>query len=105
MPTFLLTSRHSPEACAQFVEKSRKIALALAENIEALAKKHGVKVVGLWSAMPEHIVVSIYEAPSLEAFQKLSMEPEFLAWSSCTTTKTRIVSGLEDIVKKLKQAK
>ena len=55
--------------------------------------------------MPEHMVVSIYEAPSLEAFQKLSMEPEFLAWSSWTTTKTRMVSGLEDIVKKLKQAK
>ena len=105
MPTFLLTSRHSPEACPIFVEKTRKIALGFAEKIEELSEKHGVKFVGLWSAMPEHIVVSIYEAPSLEAFQKLSMEPEFLAWSSWTTTKTRMVSGLEDIVKKLKQAK
>lgn len=105
MPTFILSSRHSPENCPIFVERTRKIALAFTEKMDALAKKHGVKVVGFWAAMPEHLSISIYEAPSLEAFQNFSNEPECLAWSSWNTTKTRIVSGMDDIVKKLKQAK
>jgi len=47
MPIFLTISRHAPESCPIFNEKSRKMTLELADKIEALAKKNGVKLVGV----------------------------------------------------------
>jgi len=105
MPTFLAISRHSPESCPMFDDKRRKGLLELTEKLEGVAKKHGVKVVGLWNVFSEHLTVAVYEAPSLEAFQKLQMDPELAVWYAFNTQETKIALGMEDIVKMLKQAK
>ena len=105
MPTFLTIARHTAESCPMQNEKGRKVILSVCEKLEALGKKHGVKLVGVWSDPREHLVVSIFESPSLEAWEKLGMEPEVVAWNALNTTETKIGYNLQDVVKILKQAK
>jgi hypothetical protein len=50
--------------------------LELPDKLGGLEKKHGIKRVGVWTVIPEHLLVWVYEAPSSEALQKFSMEPE-----------------------------
>jgi len=47
----------------------------------------------------------VYDAPSLEAYQKLSLEPEFAAWYSIHTGEVKVALALADTVKMLRQAK
>jgi len=105
MPTFLLIHRHSPENCPMFNEKARKMTLQLVNKMEGLLKKHGIKMVGFWQVPMEHLMFEVYEAPSLEAFQKLSMEPEILAWTAYNTVEMKIAISIEEAMKMLKQAK
>jgi len=105
MPTFLLISRHSPENCPMFNEKARKMILQLVNKMEELLKKHGVKMVGGWAVHSEHLMFWVYEAPSLEAFQKLGMEPELLAWYAYNTCEVKSAISSEEAMKMLKQAK
>ena len=104
MPTFLLISRHSPENCPMFNEKARKVTLQLVNKMEGLLKKHGVKMVGLWQVPMEHLIFEVYEAPSLEAFQKLGNEPEIQAWSAYNTVEMKLAISTEEAMKMLQQA-
>ena len=105
MPTILTIARHNAESCPMLNEKGRKLILDVATKIEPLTKKYGVKVLGMWTDPWEHLIVSIYESPSLEAFQKLSMDPELAAWNVLNTTETKIGYGLQDVEKMVRQAK
>jgi len=107
MPTFLVISSHSPEYCPEFNEKARKATLEAMGKIDGLLKKHGVKLVGAWFGFvpTEHTHYMVFEAPSLEAFQKFRTEPEFLAASAHDSQETEIVKNLEEITKELQQSK
>jgi len=100
MPTFLVISRHSPENCATFNEKARKIQIELMGKLDGLLKKHGVKRVGAWTVPGgEHLSFMVFEAPSLEAFQKFSMEPEIKALNAYSTNETKLVMTIEEAMK------
>jgi len=105
MPTFLLISRHSPENCPLFNEKKRKANLAYLDKFDAWSKKYGVKTVGVWSVPNEHLTFMVIEAPSLEAFQKVSMEPEAMAVGASETYEVKLALNMEEIVKMLRQTK
>jgi hypothetical protein len=105
MPTFMTIARHSPESCPMRNEKGRKLVLDVTTKMESVTKKYGVKMLGMWSDPREHLIVSIYESPSLEAFQKLSMAPELEAWNALNSTETKVGYGLKDIEKMVKQIK
>jgi hypothetical protein len=105
VPTFLLISRHSPENCPLFNEEKRKVNLASLEKLDAWSKKFGVKLVGAWSVPNEHLNLMVIEAPSLEAFQKFSMDPEVIAMSASETTEVKMALNLEEIIKMLRQTK
>jgi len=84
---FLQISKYAPESCPLLDEKARKANDAVVAKMDQLTKKHGIKVVGLWTAMPEHMDVGVFDAPSMEALMKCSMEPEVMGWLAyCTTT-------------------
>ena len=88
-----------------FNEKARKVSLQLVNKMEGLLKKHGVKMVGLWQVPTEHLIFEVYEAPSLEAFQKLGREPEIQAWYAYNTTEMKIALSAEEAAQMLLQAK
>jgi len=105
MPTFLLIHRHSPENCPMFNEKAKKMTLQLVSKMEELLKKHGIKTVGVWQVPMEHLMFEVYEAPSLEAFQKLGREPEIQAWYAYNTVEMKSVISIEEATQRLLQAK
>ena len=105
MPTFLVISKHSPEDCPLFHEEKRKVSVAYFSKFGEWTKKYGVKFVGVWAVPNEHLTVMAIEAPSLEVWQKMSMEPELLAVTSTETYEVKLAQNLEEINKMLKQAK
>jgi hypothetical protein len=105
MPTFLLISRHTPENCPMNNEKKRKANLAYFAKWDAWSKKYKVKMVGVWSVSNEHVSFVLIEAPSLEAFQKLRMEPEARAVAATETIEIKIVVNKEEILKMLRKTK
>jgi len=105
MPTFLLISRHTPENCPMNNEKKRKANLAYFNKMDAWSKKYKVKMVGAWSVPNEHLNFLVIEAPSLEAFQKISKEPEAVAVGATETYEIKMVINKEEIMKILRQTK
>lgn len=72
-------------------------------KLAELTKKHGIKIVGSWTVMPEHLLVMVYEAPTFEAFQKFGMEPEIVKWLAYQdTTEFRMAMTMEESMKLLK---
>jgi len=105
MPIFLVISRHSPENCAMFNEKARKVSMEWFSKQEGRLKKHGVKMLGGCHVPNEHLCVYMFEASSLDAFQKMAMEPEVLALSAFETYEVKAALSIEEVMKMLKQAK
>jgi len=98
MTTFLIVSRHSPENCPINNEKLKTITLELPEKLDALETKHGIKRVGAWTVIPEHLTVWVYEAPSSESLQKFSMEPEMIKWMAWNTNEIKLAMSLEESI-------
>jgi len=82
--------------------KSRKDTLAFYNKMGQLVKKYGVKMVRSWTLMVEHTIISVFDAPSLDAVMKFSMEPEVMAWMSYKNVETRPMTTLEETMKNLK---
>jgi hypothetical protein len=101
MPIFLIVSRHSPENCPLNNEKMKKITLELPEKLGVLEKKHGLKRIGVWTVIPEHLTVWVYEAPSSESLQKFSMEPDMAKWMAWNTNEIKLAVSLEESIKLL----
>ena len=97
MPTFLVISNHSPEYCPENNAKVRKATLELISKMDGLLKKHNVKIVGAWFGFvpSEHTHYIVYESPSVEALQNLSMEPEIRAASAYDSGSSCMVSIFE----------
>lgn len=99
---FLQISRHSPESCPLHHEKAKKAMMDLTAKMEKLMKKYGIKMIGNWVAIPQHLIVMVCDAPNMEALLHLSMEPEAMAWISYNTTETMPVMTIEEVMKLLK---
>jgi hypothetical protein len=105
MPTFLLISKHSPENCPMFNEKTRKVYMQYLSKRDRLLKKHGIKMAGWWNIHLKHLMIAALEMPSLDAFQKFAMEPEFNALTAFATYEIYMASTMEEVEKMLRQAK
>jgi ferritin len=96
MLTLLAISRHTPGLCAFYNEKSANIYAEFMRKQKELEAKHGVKMVGGWNVSSEHLTVQVFEAPTFEAFQAYSMEPEVMKLSSVDTTEIKMAVTLEE---------
>jgi len=67
-----------------------------------LEKKHGIKRIGVWTVIPEHLTVWVYEAPSSENLQKFSMEPAMIKWMAWNTNEIKLAMSLDESIKLLK---
>jgi hypothetical protein len=105
MPIQISFIKSSPENDAMFNEKARKVTMELMSKRDGLLKKHGIKSLGMWVVPIEHLVIIVDEAPSLDAFQKLFREPEFMACFAYMTVETKVALSSEEAMKMLRQAK
>lgn len=101
--TFLQISKHTPDVCPMYNDKYKKATLDLIDKIEPLASKHGMKFVGSWNVHPEHLVYNVYEAPTMEAFQQFSMEPEMVTWNAFNTSEIKMAMGYKEVGALIKQ--
>jgi uncharacterized protein with GYD domain len=99
---FLMVSKHSPESCPMNNEKVKKITAVGMEKMQQVSKKLGIKTVGSWVSMPEHLMIAVFDAPNFETMMKVSMEPEVMSLMSYSTTELHPVSTLEESMKMLK---
>jgi hypothetical protein len=105
MPIQIFFLKSSPENDAMFNEKARKVMMKLISKRDGLLKKHGIKSLGMWVVPIEHLIIIVDEAPSLDAFQKLLMEREFMACFAYMTVETKVALSAEEAMKMLRQAK
>ena len=99
---FLQISRHTAESCPMHNEKTKKLMTDFMAKMGPLTKKHGIKLVGSWTSMPEHLIVNVFDVPNGEALLKFGMEPEAMNWFAYNTTETRPVKTTEEVMKLLK---
>jgi hypothetical protein len=90
-------STHAPESCPVFNEQTKKVAVAGFQSMDSLLAKHGIQLAGMWNDHGAHVVYSIYDSPSMEAFMALSMEPEMMAFLGFNTVEIKVVFGAEEI--------
>jgi uncharacterized protein with GYD domain len=83
-------------------EKVKKVYVDSFAKMGQLMKKHGIKMVGGWAAMMEHLFVSVCEAPTMDALTKFSMEPEMMSWLAYNSTELVPVMTLEEAMKLMK---
>ena len=104
MPVCLCISKHAPENCPAFSPKHRKSTLELLEKMDALAKKHGIKMLGSWTDFPEHIIYWVIEG-SFDAMMKLQMEPLMMEWLSFNSMETKVLLKNAEVLEMLKKVK
>jgi hypothetical protein len=97
MVTSLVISRHTPDMCALYNEKSAKVYVEWMNKQKELEAKHGVKMVGGWNVPSEHFTVQVFEAPTFEAMQAYSMEPEVMKLSNVDTAEIKVAYTLEEM--------
>jgi len=99
---FLQISKHSIESCPMHNEKVKKVYADSYAKMGQLMKKHGIKMIGGWAAMMEHLFVGVCEAPTMDAVVKFSMEPEIMSLNLYTETVVQPVLTLEEAMKLMK---
>jgi hypothetical protein len=65
-------------------------------------------MVGGWNVPSEHLTVQVFEAPTFEAMQAYSMEPEVMKLSNVDTAEIKVAYTLEEmgqIMMQMMQAK
>jgi len=86
-----------------FNEKTRQIHVNLLNKLESLLKKYNISLLGAWFVLPEHTLYEVFDAPSLDVFQKMAMEPEIVQWSAFNTMEIKMVTSVNDVMGLLKQ--
>jgi len=103
MLTFLVIARHTPADCALHNEKSAKIMNEYWTKTKELEAKHGVKMVGGWAVTPEHLSISVVEAPSFEAMQAYGMETAIAAMHNWQTVEIKPAITFEELGRMMQQ--
>jgi hypothetical protein len=85
-----------------FNEKAKHIHVNLVNKLESLLKKYQITLLGCWFDLPGHAMYEVYDAPSLETFQRMAMEPEIVQWSAFNTMDIKLVATIDDVTKLLK---
>jgi len=79
-----------------------KANMDLTAKQEQIMKKYGIRLIGGWSAIIEHLQVLVYDAPNIEALTKAAMEPELALVLSYSNNKLLPVITLEETMKLMK---
>ena len=96
-----LTMRHPPNICPLSNKASREIAVAGWKNIPSLSQKHKVKMISMDHFDPEHLIIGVFEAESIEAVRDLILEAGLMAWNEL---KLNPLTPVADLMNNMEQA-
>ncbi len=84
MPTFVITTVHTPDQCPTSNSRLRKRIQELGPQIPKIAERLGIKmVVGPLVLGSEHGGVVVVEADRIEAVNDFLLESGLIQWQSC----------------------
>jgi hypothetical protein len=87
---------HSPESCPLGNPKNLDIKINWLSNIEKLAVKYGITVLGVWTDRWGHTSWAVFQTPSMEAFKQFELEPENMDRVTFTATETIMVTSAKE---------
>jgi hypothetical protein len=104
MATFLMLLKDTPQTCCLSNVQSAKATFDLLAKLPEINQKYGIKILASCTVISgEHVSTMIVEAPSLEAVQRASMEPEYFALNKFGTLEIKPALSSEETVKLMQQ--
>ncbi len=91
-----LTMTHPPNICPLANKASREAAVAGWKQIPSVSQKYGVKVLSFDHFDPEHFIIGMIEADSIESVRDFAMEAGLMAWNDLKINPITPVSELVD---------
>jgi hypothetical protein len=88
--------KHSPESCPLGDPKKLDIMMNWLEEIEKIANKHEIKVLGVWTDRWGHTSWAVFESPSMEAFTKFEVEPANMLRVTFNHVETKVVTSAKE---------
>jgi len=101
----LQTMRHQPESCPLGNPKNLDIMIQWLENIEPLAAKYGIKVIGAWADRAGHTIYAIFETPTVKTFSKFEIDPQNIPIITLNYIEKNIVITAKDLLPFFKEYK
>jgi hypothetical protein len=98
MPDFVVIAKHTVESCPLFNEEIKGKFKEAVVKREEVAKKHGIKVIGAWTEILDHLIIYVVEASGQWAVEDWFREIGFAFWNTVEIRQVRLV---EDVLKKL----
>lgn len=53
-------------------------------KMEELAKSMGIKPLGLWTDIPSHRIIGVFDAPNAHSLSKLTIDAGLMEWNTVT---------------------
>jgi hypothetical protein len=97
------TLKHASESCPLGKLENLHIMKTWLENVESLATKNGIKLVGVWTDRWGHTSWAVYETPNMDAFTKFELEPENLKIVTFNSIETKRVTSEKETLAFFKQ--
>ena len=100
MATYAVIAEHPPELCPTSNARTRQMMKEDAGQIPQLAEQLGVEIVSLRVFGPDHIVLALVEADSIEPVRDFLFQSRLIQWN---TTNIYATYSLEEALGKADQ--
>ena len=97
MATYAVIAEHPPELCPTSNARTREMMKEDAGRIPQLAEELGVDIVSLRVFGPDHIVLAVVEADTIDAVRDLMFQSRLIQWN---TTKIHATYSMEEALAK-----
>jgi hypothetical protein len=97
MATYAVIAEHPPELCPTSNARTREMMKEDAGQIPRLAEQLGVEITSLRVFGPDHILLAVVEADSIEAVRDLMFQSRLIQWN---TTKIHATYSMEEALAK-----
>ena len=94
---FVILAEHSPEHCPTSNAQVRALMKEGAKQIPDLARKLGLDIITLRVFGPDHVVLAVVEAQSIDAVRDFMFESRLIQWN---TTRIHATYSMEEALAK-----
>ncbi|TAM72885.1 hypothetical protein EPN44_14865 [bacterium] len=94
---FVILAEHSPELCPTSNAQVRALMKEGAKQIPDLARKLGLDIITIRVFGPDHVVLAVVEAQSIDAVRDFMFESRLIQWN---TTRIHATYSMEEALAK-----
>lgn len=105
MSLYGLFGEHTVESCPLYNEKSRSTVLIISERIDEVAKRHGVRFLGMYHSALEHTFVWIADAEDAHRLQRFAIDLDIASFNALKIVPLGTFNDLVEACKRLESSK